>query len=143
MWTTRASRAAAYIWRTSPALSPSGFSHMMCLPARAAAWAIGRWVKLGVAMITASTSACEQIASGSVLVMSTPQSVLRLANSSALVSQAATNSARGIEPDTRHVVIVAYGPGTNDADADGTGSFRGVHVGSLRWLADSDDESTR
>ena len=43
---------------------------MTCLPCRAAAWVIGSWVKLGVAMITASTRGSAQIASGSVETLS-------------------------------------------------------------------------
>ena len=77
------------------ALKPSGFSHMMCLPARAAATAIGRWVSLGVAMTTASIWSDSQRAMASVVACSTPHSRLRFSSSDGSASQIATRRARG------------------------------------------------
>src|ERR1700757_422911 len=54
MCTSPASRTASYISRTSPLLIPSGFSHMTCLPCLAAARAIGLWVEVGGAVMTAA-----------------------------------------------------------------------------------------
>ena len=95
MWTTPASRAASYIVRTSAAFSPRGFSHMTCLPARAAASAIGACVKLGVAMITASMSSALQTSMGSVEVRSIPHSRPRRSSKAGSASQTAASSARG------------------------------------------------
>ncbi len=75
--------------------TPRGFSHMTCLPCLAAARAIALCVKLGVAMITASTSGSAQIASGSVEVFAIPQSAFRFSRRAGSASQAATSSALG------------------------------------------------
>ena len=83
-----------------------------------AASAIGRCVKLGVAMITASTSGSAQIASGSVVTLSTPQSLLRCSSSSAFASQAATSFARESSRDRRHMVVVADRAGADDSNPD-------------------------
>ena len=95
MWTTPASRAASYISRTSPAFSASGFSHITCLPALAAARLCSWCVKFGVAMMTASTSSDSTIAAASVETRSIPHSAFRRSRRAGSASQAATSSARG------------------------------------------------
>lgn len=93
--TTLASRAASYIFRTSCWFRPRGFSQRTCLPAFAAAVAIGKWVKLGVAMTTASMPSSAQSTSGSVLVLLMPHSFARSSSSLESASQTATSSALG------------------------------------------------
>jgi hypothetical protein len=72
-----------------------GFSQSACLPAAKAASAMGAWVKLGVAMMTASTSSRVTISSNRVEVTFTP--VCCRARSSVVesVSQSATTLASG------------------------------------------------
>jgi hypothetical protein len=56
----------------SAAVAASGFSQSTCLPAAAAAIAIGAWRKLGVAMLTRSTSWLATTSSQSVVHASKP-----------------------------------------------------------------------
>ena len=116
MCTTFASRTASYIVRTSPLFTPSGFSHMTCLPCFAAARAIGWWVKLGVAMITASTLGSAQMASGSVVTQSIPHSAFRRFQQGRVGVAGRGQLGPGVELDRRHVVIVADRAGADDGD---------------------------
>ncbi len=117
MWTTPASRAAVYISRTSPAFSPSGFSHITCLPASRPPRQSAGACKFGVAMTTASISGSAQICSQSVVTFSTPHSLRRASSNFASASQAATSVHAIVEPNAGNMVIIAHLAGADDRNS--------------------------
>ena len=106
---------------------PSGFSHMTCLPALAAATAIGRWVSLGVAITTASTSSRRHTTSGSVEACSTFHSAWRFLRISGSASQIGYELGARIQPQTRQVVIGRHGACADEPHANLAGPFRCRH----------------
>ena len=131
MCTTPASRHAVYISRTSPAFSPAAFRTSRACRACAAASVIGWCVKFGVAMITASTSGIgtDRFEVG--------RDVVAAPVGAPLVEQLAAGVAHAgqprprIEPNRRHVVIIADRPRADDANANRIGCRMSGHVGRI------------
>ena len=115
MWTTPASRGRVVHFADFAGVQAQRLFAHHVLAGLGRGQRRSRWcVKLGVAMITASTSGSAQISRQSVVTRSMPQSLRRRSSKLGSASQAATSSARGSSRMPGHVVIIAHRPGADD-----------------------------